>query len=86
VLRLCRAAGRRLDLLQLPRSGFGSLALVPLGYTLLLGLVFGPQLWAEFSAPQELELAGLTATLFPWYDKPRKLPMRGPLGHLQWLY
>lgn len=40
VLRLAAAAGRRLDLLQLPRSGFGNLALVPLGYLLLLLWVF----------------------------------------------
>jgi hypothetical protein len=86
VTRLCRAAGRRLDLLQLPRSGFGQLALVPLGYLLLLGLVFGPLLWAE-TLPREATpetLAG--ASLYPWNDKPRKLPMRGPLGHLQWLW
>lgn len=84
MLQLCRYAGRRLDLLQLPRSGFGQLALVPLGYTLLLLLAFGPLLWAETPAVTEESL--VTAALYPWGDKPRKLPMRGPLGHLQWMY
>jgi hypothetical protein len=117
VLQLCRAAGRRLDLLQLPRGGFGSLALVPLGYLLLLGLSFGGLLWAEEVALELLQDFGATAeapaqpapavyggpavspeispesttypipgALYPWCDKPRKLPMRGPLGHLQWLW
>lgn len=44
MLRLCSAAGRRLDLLQLPRSGFGQLALVPLGYLLLLLWTWGLEL------------------------------------------
>lgn len=52
VLRLATAAGRRLDLLQLPRSGFGQLALVPLGYLLLLLAVFGVPLGVEVAGPE----------------------------------
>jgi hypothetical protein len=100
VLKLCRAAGRRLDLLQLPRSGFGQLALVPLAYTLLLLWIFlgypllveggaAPEAFAELPPTATFALASppvLEASLYPWNDTPRRLPMRGPLGTLQHAY
>lgn len=81
MLRLCAAAGRRLDLLQLPRSGFGQLALVPLGYLLLLLAA----LLLVSSAPEALaspELGVAVALQLPFYPRRQKIEPLGPVVFL----
>lgn len=85
MLRLCAAAGRRLDLLQLPRSGFGQLALVPLGYLLLL-------LWLWAALPEsQAQVPGLSEGLGYYFwiqprpehrEDPTYMAVRDALGPL----